>query len=135
MNGPARLTAWASPWLGMVRCLCVITHSCIFSVKKAFPFGCLVWNASHPAALFLIRFGNDLFPLGTTVLPCQRAVNATDNGLNWKGGLAIIWVLPSAHRACQPHLCVSLRSRVSGAINDLDSTNLGPTLKHVSDVT
>jgi hypothetical protein len=28
-----------------------------------------------------------------------------------------------------------IRSGVSGAINDLDPTDLGPTLKHVSDVT
>src|SRR5271157_2828094 len=87
------------------------------------------------AALCPTRFGNDLFQLcanlGTTVLPCRRAVNATDNGLNWKGSLAIIWVLHSVHRACQTHLCATRRSGVSGAINDLDPTDLGPRLKHV----
>jgi hypothetical protein len=55
--------------------------------------------------------------------------------LNWMGSLAIIWVLLWADRACQPHLCATRRSGVSGAINDLDPTDLGPTLKHVSDIT
>ncbi len=50
------------------------------------------------------------------------------------GSLAIIWVLLWADRACQPHLCATRRSGVSGAINDLDPTDLGPTLKHVSDI-
>jgi len=46
------------------------------------------WSGMLPtlAEMFVTRFGNDLFPLcanlGTTVLPCRRAVNATDNGLN-----------------------------------------------------
>jgi hypothetical protein len=77
-----------------IRPLLQSCNTAIFSVKKAFPFGCLVWNASHLGALFLTRFGNDLFPLwanlGTTALLCRRAANATDSGLNRMGSLAII---------------------------------------------
>src|SRR6266446_9099555 len=58
----------------------------------------------------------------------QRTMGST----GWE--VSHIWVLLWADRACQPHLCATRRSGVSGAINDLDPTDLGPTLKHVSDI-